>query len=72
MRRQVGRGGEWDERQREGLRDQARRQFRLSSACGRKSCQRLGGKVVREAEKMAIKWFLAFRIARSAGRTQWL
>ncbi len=34
---------------------------------GIKSCQRLGGKVMWAAEKMAMTWFLAVRIDRSAG-----
>jgi hypothetical protein len=40
----------------------------VSSACESKSCHRFGGKVIREAEKMAIRWFLAVRIAHSFRR----
>ncbi len=31
----------------------------MSSAWGSKSCHRFRGKVICEAEKMAIRWFLA-------------
>ncbi len=55
----------WAER--EGLRDYARIWLRVSSAWGIKSCQRLGGKVMWAEEKTAMTWFLAVRIARSAG-----
>ena len=39
---------------------------------GSKSCHRLGGKVVWVAEKTEMRWFLAVRMARSAGRERWL
>ena len=58
---------------REGrVRDRARIWLRVSSACGSKSCQRLGGKVMWAEEKTAMTWFLAVRIARSAGLERWL
>ena len=47
-------------------------QLRVSSAWGIKSCQRLGGKVMWAEEKMEMTWFLAVRIARSAGLERWL
>ena len=60
----------WAER--EGLRDHSRMQLRVSSACGIKSCQRLGGKVMWAEEKMEMTWFLAVRIERSARFERWL
>ena len=60
----------WAER--EGFKDHSRMQLRVSSACGSKSCQRLGGKVMWAEEKTAITWFLAVRTARSAGFERWL
>jgi hypothetical protein len=55
----------------EGSGVQERRWFRVNSDWGSKSGQRLGGKVVWQDEKVEIRWFLAVRMARSAGRERW-
>ena len=52
----------------EGSRAKALIWLRVSSVKGSKAGQRLGGKEMWHEDKMEIKWFLAVRMARSAGR----
>ena len=70
---EKSKGIEWRPCQadREGLGDQGRRWLRVSSAWGSKSGQRLGGKVAWQEDMMEIRWFLAVRIDRFAGRERW-